>query len=631
MAEQVPSASDHLQLPPPFFTIGITGHREGNQAFAANRDAIAAALEAIFESAANAIQAAGGRARLVCPLSEGSDLIAGQIAAARGWDLLAPLPFGLALNAEINFADADPAAMLALADRARVFALADQDDDLAALMAAARQASDDKLLGRRLGALMSERAAAASRIVVEQSDLIVAVWDGVTPGALGGTRHTMAAALAVGVPVLWVNAAAPEQWSLLRLVEELGGSQSGAPATTDTIAERVSASLPAEADEAAALHRERWQPRSPRFLRAYRWIEDRFAGKHRPAGRPGKMQRYEEPEGIAAGSAAPLVAAMRALPGSDPGFVDQIVRNVLQRFAWADGISTYLSDAYRGGMVWNFLLSATAVTVGVIYLPFAAPPKWPFALIEFGLLLAIVAVTATGRRQRWHSRWFQTRRVAEYLRHAPILLLAGTARPAGRWPRGKDSDWPERHARQVIAQAGLPPITVTRAYLRAFLSDVLLKHVSAQQSYHHAKAGKLTHVHHGLDRISELSFKLAIVSVATYLVLNIGASLHLWPEAWPHATSKIFTVLGVFFPTLGGALAGIRYFGDFERFAAISEVTAQKLGSVRTRIEALLAGPESAIRFPLVADLAVAVDDIVIAEIESWQAVFASKTITVPA
>jgi hypothetical protein len=94
--------------------------------------------------------------------------------------------------------------------------------------------------------------------------------------------------------------------------------------------------------------------------------------------------------------------------------------------------------------------------------------------------------------------------------------------------------------------------------------------------------------------------------------------------------SKTFTFLGVAFPALGGAFAGIRYFGDFERFAAISEVTAGKLDVIIERIDRLSADPASQLSYAQVAGLAHMIDDVVIDEIESWQAVFAGKNITVP-
>ncbi|MBL8881309.1 MAG: hypothetical protein JNG88_19580, partial [Phycisphaerales bacterium] len=92
--------------------------------------------------------------------------------------------------------------------------------------------------------------------------------------------------------------------------------------------------------------------------------------------------------------------------------------------------------------------------------------------------------------------------------------------------------------------------------------------------------------------------------------------------------TKIFTFLGVLLPTFGAAVAGIRYFGDFERFAAISEVTAEKLNAVHARIATLIAAGDSGADYGLVSDLAHAADDIVVSEIENWQAVFGGKYVT---
>ena len=92
----------------------------------------------------------------------------------------------------------------------------------------------------------------------------------------------------------------------------------------------------------------------------------------------------------------------------------------------------------------------------------------------------------------------------------------------------------------------------------------------------------------------------------------------------------MFTFLGVLLPTFGGAFASIRYFGDFERFAAISSVTAEKLHGVHARIEQVLAASTGVLDYGHAADLAHATDDVVVSEIENWQAVFGGKHITVP-
>jgi len=178
---------------------------------------------------------------------------------------------------------------------------------------------------------------------------------------------------------------------------------------------------------------------------------------------------------------------------------------------------------------------------------------------------------------------------------------------------------------------GLPQMAITRPFLRSALQGLLAPHVASQRDYHHAKAKRLDTISRRLDRLATTLFKVAVGSVALWLLLRAGAALQWLPSAWPHATSKLFAFLGVALPTLGASIAGIRYFGDFERFAAISDVTAGKLAQVGVRIGQLLAGPDDAIDYEGVSRLAHAIDGIVVGEIESWQAVFSGKPIALPA
>jgi hypothetical protein len=173
-------------------------------------------------------------------------------------------------------------------------------------------------------------------------------------------------------------------------------------------------------------------------------------------------------------------------------------------------------------------------------------------------------------------------------------------------------------------------MAMTPAYLRSALTGLLTPHVTSQRDYHEYKARRLTTVHHNLDRLSTRLFQLAVLSVAAYLLLKGAGAVGLVSDHLPHATSPVFTFLGVAFPTFGAAIAGIRYFGDFERFAAISEVTAAKLDGVHSRIVLLLGASDDQIDYGRVSELAHATDDIVVSEIENWQAVFGGKHIAVP-
>lgn len=649
--------------PPPQsrLSLGITGHRATNPVFAANQESVVAAIgqmfariEALVDDQAAAL---GGtaRIRLHSLLACGVDQLAAEAAALRQWEIAAPLPFGRQLNLTINalpatLADAEAllggsapadcavaARAVAIADwygKARLFELAEQDAVIAPLFLAQLADPANAALVQSCTAAISDRAALAGRVMIEQSDFIIAVWDGIAHDLPGGTGHTIAAALEQGAPVIWFDPARPAEWRLLTAPEMLHARRTAQPGSDEQLAAVVAAALrPGEGGAlrrgAEALRLEAWHSHSHPLGTGYRRIEALFGGQGRPLR--SLRQRYEPPEEIGRGSAAPILALARDMTRADPAFVAGLERETLQRFAWADGISARLSDSYRSGMVANFLLSALAVAVGIAYQPlYLDGDKWLFALGEFLLLGSIVAITWIGRRRHWHKRWFETRRVAEYFRHAPILQLLGVARPPGRWPRGADTSWPEYYARHGLRAPGLPQVTVDPAYLRRGLDGLLNLHVLPQLAYHRAKALRLTTVHHRLDHLSNSLFLVAVASVSTWLVLSLLAGIGFAPADLPKNTAKLFTFLGVLCPTMGASIAGIRYFGDFERFAAISDVTAGKLEAIGQRIAVLLAAEGVTIGYSQAADLAHAVDRVVVDEIENWQAVFSGKDIAIP-
>lgn len=659
---------DALMPPHPkiCLSLGVTGHRAAHRGFAEAERRIAAALSQILdhleEAVATARPALGrktmGPTRLHTLLADGTDRMAAEMALFRGYDLVAPLPFGRRLNRAINAlpttaADArsllaggdaqDPAtqahatAIRALTDQAHVFGLADQDDAITRLFLAKWDAPDAPGNAQLFSAECSKRVALAGRILIEQSDLIIAVWDGVTTGHIGGTGHTIEAALLLGTPVLWIDPAHPEGWRLLEAPEALA-ARDQTPATEDAALRLKALADSVFRPESAAGHpgvatldREMWHQRSQRSRHAYRRIEALFAQKSGQSRLRSLTEIYETPAEIITGSGAAMLSAAHHLPGTDAAFLDRVAEGSLKRFAWVDGIAARLSDAYRGGMTVSFLLSSLAIVGGIAYIPVVpSSQKWLFALFELLLLSAILFITLHGQRTRLHARWFETRRMAEYLRHAPILLALGAARSGGRWPRGTETNWPEWYVRHALRDIGLPKMVMSPDYLRGALTTLLDAHVTGQRDYHFAKAKRLAAVHHNLDHLSERLFQLAVFSVALYLALRAGSAFGVIDPEGLEGASKYFTVLGVFFPTFGAGIAGIQYFGDFERFAAISEITAEKLSVIHTRITVLAQAPSDRLHFGLVADLARETDDVVFSEIENWQAVFRGKQITVP-
>ena len=641
------------------FNIGVTGHRHGNASFDANHQRIEGAVSKMLASINGRLNSLAApecaQTRIITNMAQGCDLMVAKLALGMKLPVFAPLPFGRKLNAALNLLQQDWAGSLAVAGgrepqseseqrnwndlsaamaQVSCFALADEDALLTSyLQRLAGTASDAKLL-QEFENLVAKRTRAASLVTVEQSDVLLAIWDGVSPTARGGTRDTMAEALAAEVPVIWIDARDPDCVHWLDDPADLTIAREKPPnAAIDEIVGRVCEC--ADENWSAVARAEQqfrddiWQPRSKRRFHAYRRIERMFGGDGNMFG--SIRQTYEAPQDVAAGSARPALDAIASLPQSDPEIVETMRRTILPRFAFADGISTYLSDAYRGGMVASFLLSAAAILAGLAYLPLVGPSgKWPFALLELILLLAIVAITIAGVRGQWHQQWFRTRRAAEYLRQVPVMVMVGCIRPKGHWPKSRGENWPELYARHAALGLGLPRLDVTQAYLKQHLETILRPFVIAQRDYHTSKAVRLEKVHHNLDRMSETLFVLAILSVGTYLALKGASALGLIAPSIPTGASKWLTFLGVAFPTLGAAIAGIRYFGDFERFASISGVTSEKLDRLIRRSDLMLAAPESEISYVDYSALAHTVNDVMIEEIERWQSIFGTKRMSVP-
>ena len=138
-------------------------------------------------------------------------------------------------------------------------------------------------------------SALAGRVMIERTDLVVAVWDGKVANLPGGTGHTVATALAMGTPVLVVDPAAPGRWSILTRPEELlqprGEADGGAPdlARLEAI---IRAAVVVEGWSPAQLEREVWRPRSSRAFGLYRRIERLFRrGRRRARLAAGSITR----------------------------------------------------------------------------------------------------------------------------------------------------------------------------------------------------------------------------------------------------------------------------------------------------------------------------------------------------
>jgi hypothetical protein len=122
--------------------------------------------------------------RVVSPLAEGADRLVAKAGLAHGAELVTPLPFPRALYM-------------------RDFETAASREEFDALLALATEVVE--LDGSR--ASDADRKAAYEKVgdrVVDESDLLIALWDGAEAAGRGGTANVVARARRNGLPVVWL-------------------------------------------------------------------------------------------------------------------------------------------------------------------------------------------------------------------------------------------------------------------------------------------------------------------------------------------------------------------------------------------------------------------------------------------
>ena len=303
---------------------------------------------------------------------------------------------------------------------------------------------------------------AAAYTVVDQSDVLIAVWDGGPSGGRGGTTDTMEGAAREGKPLIVIdaNGVAPPhlRWHGLDETIVPTGRMADMPADDATSALPVLVDTllrpppPAAAgtarhrhhdDEAAGLARY-FEERAPKrtlivgfpLMMALFRVQP-LSGRHIRPPQPAELAEREI-ELLHVAPDAPAAARPRLIAGA---------------FGWADFVGSLLAQIFRGAFILNFVFGALAVACAAISI---VRHDWKpvLVVIEIVLIVAVVINTGLGRRRQWHRRWFEGRELAERLRVALLLWVVGL-RPVTA--PGAEPTWTGWYARAVVRARGAAP------------------------------------------------------------------------------------------------------------------------------------------------------------------------------
>ena len=467
--------------------IGVTGHRtlaDGDELAQRVREALDRIRSHVPATATTPVLLT-----VVSPLAEGADrLVAREVLAQDGAVLEAPLP-------------------LPREQYRRDFATASSQEEFDELLARATVIEPEEPTEAEDG------YAQGGRYVVDRSDILLALWDGLDARGEGGTGNVVEYAEQQEKPVLWIPTAGDHA------IEERGGRLS---------------------------------------TRAYEFL-DAFNRPEIPERESAELLANVRERDRKSG-----VEAIRVLGQAE---ADALSAWIVPYLARAEKLAMRFQRWFYRLTAALYVAAAAAVAVVAVQeLVFHDYPELVWA--EVALLTSVGAVVIYGRRRGFQRRWLSYRFLAERFRSGYFLAAAGLGRrlegsvegtpgkePAEEWVQRAFSEvWSRRPAVQARSDV---------EGLREFLAD---RWIGEQRRYYRTARERFDRRHRRLLIGIYAAFTTTIVAAVLH-ALKVGG--HEGGEA------DLYVILSVTLPAVGAALSGLlaqrEYHRNSERYGWMEE------------------------------------------------------------
>ncbi len=247
--------------------------------------------------------------------------------------------------------------------------------------------------------------------------------------------------------------------------------------------------------------------------------------------------------------------------GLNASFLKPLSDTLLPYYVRADLLALKYQKIHMLTGILVYVLGAAAVATVTLYMLFFSEyPKLLLAeFVEVALILILLIFAHFGE---WQRKWIDYRFLAERLRVALFLSVAGTNCKTPKLPPYQniphmEDDWTVRSFSSIWAKCPQALITPDIEPLKKFL---LTAWIGDQVSYYNKTSEKHGKSHTIYKRTGETLFALTIV-VATIDATGLGHSLRLDYSFLPGMLVSFAIIL----PTASAALAGIRFHREYQR------------------------------------------------------------------
>lgn len=579
--------------PPAVLSVGVTGHRELISDPGSIEQSILTVLNPLRHAVHNAAEKhaaffspAKPKIRFVTMAAEGAELSGTNAAMKAGADVAFIMPFAW----DEYCADFQPANL------ARVHQLL------------ASASSSFELPGRRdEGPRAYERA---NDIILENIDLLIAVWDGERARGRAGTGDMVQRAATMGLPIIVIDPKEPAVPTILEAPDD----QNLAPSeVTELNRKAVLDDLPGlvkqimcpppdtpgrQALRDLLTERPRQVSRRFEYRILMRWLARESNKKKRPSA--SDVMTGTVADGSEAGSFANSTAEFRF---------------VSHRQHFIDDLAVAYGDLFRSSSVSAYLLVvAGALASGIIWLvlPWLSTTAIAVQALVNGLVLLD---TAFSTKRRWQERWLEYRVVAQRLRWICLLHPLGlsVAKPVPGTSKANKDSWVNWYVSRSARSLGLPTGVAGAAYLASATGE-LQKYIRHQSSYHHLSLRRLGLLEARLALIAHAAL-IASIFVAAALGVEIVRAGGSGSVEWKPVAILLLTIL----PATTTAMNGLRAEMDLDRLIERSAQTAVRLARIN---RALFSAPVTYDRLAVAASKSSAIMD---NEMSEWRFVLESR------
>jgi len=539
---------------------------------------------------------------LVCSLAKGVDLLVAELAEKKGYELHVPIAFDRELYSKKNFGTGkskDKDRFDKLWENAKAKLSLDGDPSL-----------PDSIAYDACGS-----------VLVDNCDVLLAIWDFGPGKGAGGTADSVAKAMKDGVLLVRMQPERAEgpffhDDGKDRPYQELK------PAIRRQLLPGITPGKSAlEADRGTMGRVRREQARLQRFYREREWRFD-FSWPYRIANAvlslsvptlTFRLPRYSE-------------ASEKSWPRmSDETFIDSPREHFKGFDQWADGLAVFYANCTRSTVAITLLLGAALLAYAL------AMKLWPilgaahgFPILEGASILFLTGLVVIARWRSVHVRWLQYRMLSEFLRSAALAsAIGGLPLPQSRFREKETASqtWVSFYFQAAVRSSGLLNAMFDDTYLADF-RQLLISRLNGQVDFH----TKRRELYRQIDRnIRSCGIFIFVVSLAG-AVLQIGGVL------WPGATQGLLGVdvprhlsnLSQIFPIFGGALAA---FVSQESFGRLSHLS----GTISRRLQNILIHVEGApLKSGALRDATSVAIDEMMAEHEEWFMLYSLRDIDFP-